>query len=177
LNLPNKLSILRVLCIPVIVVLMMNPDRSCQWAALIFFVMASLTDFLDGHIARKRGLVTDFGRFIDPIADKLLVLSTMIMLIYQGFLPPWAVIIILARELSVDGLRLIAVTKNTVIAASPLGKMKTVSQMLLIICIMILQRPAFSHWAGSILLILAVVMTLISGVDYFRRNIYVFGNS
>ncbi len=169
-NLPNKLSILRVLSIPVIVTFMMIQDRTCQWIALALFILASFTDYLDGHIARKHGLITDFGRFIDPIADKLLVLSTMIMLIYQGFLPPWAVIIILARELSVDGLRLIAVTKKIVIAASPLGKIKTVTQMILIIWTMALQRSVYSHWTGLVLLILAVFMTLLSGVDYFRKN-------
>ena len=176
-NLPNKLSIIRMLCIPVIVVLMMVQDRTCQWIALIVFLLASLTDYLDGHIARKYNLVTDFGRFIDPIADKLLVLSTLIMLVYQGFFPPWAVVIILSRELSVDGLRLIAATKHTVIAAGPLGKIKTVSQMILIVWIMSLQRSVFSHWTGIVLLVIAVGMTLISGVDYFRRNSSVFESS
>ncbi len=176
-NLPNKLSIIRMLCIPVIVALMMIQDRTCQWIALVVFLLASLTDYLDGHIARKYNLVTDFGRFIDPIADKLLVLSTLIMLVYQGFFPPWAVVIILSRELSVDGLRLIAATKHTVIAAGPLGKIKTVSQMILIIWIMSLQRSVFSHWTGIVLLVIAVGMTLISGVDYFRRNSSVFESS
>lgn len=162
-NLPNKLSILRVLSIPVIVTFMMIQDRTCQWIALALFILASFTDYLDGHIARKHGLITDFGRFIDPIADKLLVLSTMIMLIYQGFLPPWAVIIILARELSVDGLRLIAVTKKTVIAASPLGKIKTVTQMILIIWTMV-ERIVFQHRRRS---------ELNQGLDFisqFARN-------
>lgn len=173
-NLPNKLSIVRVLCVPLIVFFMMMPDRTFQWIALVLFLLASLTDYLDGHIARKQGLITDFGRFIDPIADKLLVLSTMIMQVYQGFLPPWAVVIILARELSVDGLRLIAVTNNTVIAASKLGKIKTVSQMLLIIWIMVFQQSVFTHWSGLILFLFAVFMTLLSGVDYFRKTRHSF---
>ena len=94
-NLPNKLSVLRVLCVPFIVVLMMIPDRDWQWASLGLFVLASFTDYLDGHIARKHHLITDFGKFIDPVADKLLVLSTLIMLIYRGVMPAWAVVVIL----------------------------------------------------------------------------------
>ena len=173
-NLPNKLSILRVLCIPLIVIVMLIPDRDWQWAALGLFVIASFTDFLDGYIARKYQLVTDFGKFIDPVADKLLVLSTMIMLIDRGLIPAWAVVIVLARELSVDGLRLIAVTKGKVIAAGPLGKIKTILQMIMIIWALTLQQPVLFHWSGLILFISAVGMTLISGVDYFIRNRSVF---
>ena len=173
-NLPNKLSILRVLCIPLIVIVMLIPDRDWQWAALGLFVLASFTDFLDGHIARKYQLITDFGKFIDPVADKLLVLSTMIMLIHRELMPAWAVVIVLARELSVDGLRLIAVTKGKVIAAGPLGKIKTTLQMLMIIWTLSLQQHVFSHWTGITLFILAIGMTLVSGVDYFIRNHTVF---
>ena len=173
-NLPNKLSVLRVLCVPFIVVLMMIPNRDWQWASLGLFVLASFTDYLDGHIARKHHLITDFGKFIDPVADKLLVLSTLIMLIYRGFMPAWAVVVILTRELCVDGLRLIAVTKGKVIAAGPLGKIKTVLQMFMIIWALALQKPILSHWTGLILFTLAVAMTLISGIDYFRRNKSVF---
>lgn len=173
-NLPNKLSILRVLCIPLIVVVMLVPDRNWQWAALALFVLASVTDFLDGYIARKHHLITDFGKFIDPVADKLLVLSTLIMLVYQSFMPAWAVVIILARELSVDGLRLIAVTKGKVIAAGPLGKIKTTLQMFLIIWMLALQQSVFSHWTGITLFALALGMTLLSGIDYFYRNRSIF---
>lgn len=173
-NLPNKLSILRVLCIPLIVIIMLIPDRNWQWAALALFVLASFTDFLDGHIARKYQLITDFGKFIDPVADKLLVLSTLIMLIHRGLMPAWAVVIVLARELSVDGLRLIAVTKGKVIAAGPLGKIKTTLQMCMIIWILALQLHVFSHWTGITLFVLAIGMTLVSGVDYFVRNHNVF---
>ena len=132
-NLPNKLSILRVCCIPLLVLLMYLTPAWCHWAALAVFLFASWTDYLDGHIARKQKIITDFGKFIDPVADKLLVLSTLIMLIYRGFMPAWAVVVILTRELCVDGLRLIAVTKGKVIAAGPLGKIKTVLQMFMII--------------------------------------------
>ena len=116
-NWPNRLSIIRVCCIPVITALLYSSAPWCSWASLILFAFACLTDFLDGHLARKNNWVTDFGKFIDPVADKLLVLSTLIMLVQIGLVPAWLVILILARELSVDGLRLVAMTKGKVIAA------------------------------------------------------------
>jgi len=108
LTLPNKLSIARAVCIPVIVVLLYLQDPACRIAAGIVFILACITDFLDGRIARSRNLVTDFGKFIDPVADKLLVLTTMIMLIHLQLMPAWVVIIVICRELSVDGLRMVA---------------------------------------------------------------------
>ena len=108
-NLPNILSISRAVCIPVIVVLLYTGDPACRIAAGIVFVVACLTDFLDGKIARKYNLVTDFGKFIDPVADKLLVLTTMIMLVHLRMMDAWIVIVILCRELAVDGLRMVAV--------------------------------------------------------------------
>ncbi len=173
-NLPNKLSILRVLLIPVIVVLMSLSAPWAGWAAVGCFVLASLTDFFDGYLARKNNWVTDFGKFIDPVADKLLVLSTFLMLIQQGLLPAWAVVAILARELSVDGLRLVAMTKNQVIAAGPLGKVKTFSQMLYILYLMILRRPALGDPMSIALTVWVVGITLFSGADYFIRNRSVF---
>ncbi len=173
-NLPNKLSILRVLLIPVIVVLMSLTPAWCNYAAAGCFLIASLTDFLDGYLARKNNWVTDFGKFIDPVADKLLVLSTFLMLIQQNLLPAWAVVIILARELSVDGLRLVAMTKNHVIAAGPLGKIKTVSQMIFILYLMLFHHPAFSDPLSIVLTVWVVGITLFSGADYFIRNKSVF---
>ncbi len=169
-NLPNKLSILRVCCIPAIVGLLYGTASWCRWTALALFCLASFTDYLDGHLARKHQMITDFGKFIDPVADKLLVLSTMIMLIYRGLLPAWLVVLILARELSVDGLRMIAVTKGKVIAAGMAGKIKTVSQMILLIFLLASNLPAFSHWAGIILSVWVAVITLYSGFVYFRKN-------
>ncbi len=169
-NLPNKLSILRVCCIPAIVGLLYGSAPWCRWAALALFCLASFTDYLDGHLARKHHWITDFGKFIDPVADKLLVLSTMIMLIHRGLLPAWLVVLILARELSVDGLRMVAVTKGQVIAAGMAGKIKTFSQMILIIFLMILNVPAMSHWAGIVLSVWVAAITLYSGADYFRKN-------
>jgi CDP-diacylglycerol--glycerol-3-phosphate 3-phosphatidyltransferase len=169
-NLPNKLSIARVLCIPAIVALLHFPAPACRISAAVLFIIGCLTDFLDGRIARKRNLVTDFGKFIDPVADKLLVLTTLIMLIYRQMMPAWIVIIILCRELAVDGLRMVAVTKGQVIAAGPLGKWKTACQMVLISAMLILDLPVFSAWPLAVLAGVVVALTLVSAVDYFVRN-------
>ena len=169
-NLPNKLSITRAICIPVIVALLYFPQPACRIAAGILFILASLTDFLDGRIARKRGLVTDFGKFIDPVADKLLVLTTLIMLVYLRKMEAWIVIIILCRELSVDGLRMVAVTKGKVIAAGPLGKWKTACQMVLISVMILLDLSVFQVWPVAVLAGIVVALTLVSAVDYFVRN-------
>ena len=169
-NLPNKLSVARVLCIPAIVILLHFPASACRIAAAVLFIIGCLTDFLDGRIARKRNLVTDFGKFIDPVADKLLVLTTLIMLVYSGKMPAWIVIVILCRELAVDGLRMVAVTKGQVIAAGPLGKWKTACQMILISAILILNLGVFEAWPFTVLAAAVITLTLISGVDYFVRN-------
>lgn len=169
-NLPNKLSIARVLCIPAIVTLLHFPSDGCRIAAAALFILGCVTDFLDGRIARKQNLVTDFGKFIDPVADKLLVLTTLIMLIHLKKMPAWIVIVILCRELAVDGLRLVAVTKGQVIAAGPLGKWKTACQMVLISAMLILNLGAFEAWPLAVLTIVVVTLTLVSAVDYFVRN-------
>ena len=136
-NLPNKLSLTRALLIPVMVVLMSFDSRLCMIAAAAVFGAAAYTDYLDGHIARQRGLVTDFGKFIDPVADKLLNLSAMVMLTRLGLLPQWVVIVVLARELCVDGLRMVAVGQGRVIAAGMLGKIKTTSQIVLVLWLLL----------------------------------------
>ena len=169
-NLPNKLSIARAVCIPVIVILLYLKDPACRIAASILFILACLTDFLDGRIARKRNLVTDFGKFIDPVADKLLVLTTLIMLVHRGMMPAWVVIVVLCRELSVDGLRMVAVTQGKVIAAGPLGKWKTACQMVLISIMLILDLSFSTSWPVMILTGIMVLLTVISAVDYFVRN-------
>lgn len=176
-NLPNKLSIIRVALIPVIVILLYQPSDACRIIAGALFIIASLTDFLDGYIARKYNLVTNFGKFIDPVADKLLVLTTLIMLLHRGQTEAWIIIIILCRELSVDGLRLVAVTQGKVIAASPFGKIKTTCQMIMIIAAILLNQSAFSTWYMIILTAAAVVMTLFSAVDYFVKNRAVFSEN
>lgn len=169
-NLPNKLSLLRVALIPVMVALMYPGTPVCNGLAAAVFALASLTDFLDGHIARKHHIVTDFGRFVDPVADKLLVLSALIMLIQQGLMPAWATVIILARELCVDGLRMVAVTHGQVIAAGKLGKIKTVSQIVLILWLMIARQPVTRSWISAALALWVLIITLWSGIDYFVRN-------
>ena len=176
-NLPNKLSIIRVALIPVIVILLYQQSDACRIIAGALFIIASLTDFLDGFIARKYNLVTNFGKFIDPVADKLLVLTTLIMLLHRGQTEAWIIIIILCRELAVDGLRLVAVTQGKVIAASPFGKIKTTCQMIMIIAAILLNQSAFSTWYMIILTAAAVVMTLFSAVDYFVKNRAVFSEN
>ena len=180
-NLPNKLSILRVLLIPVMVLLMYLPGPICVLLSTAVFGIAAFTDFLDGYIARRDNIVTDFGKFIDPVADKLLNLSAMITLIHCGQMPAFVVIIILARELAVDGLRMVAVGQGRVIAAGMLGKIKTVSQMVVVIYLMLVGRlvPQFEALAflqtpvqviGWIGCAWISIITIWSGVDYFTKN-------
>ena len=173
-NLPNKLSVMRVMCIPVIVLLLYLPEDGCRIAAGILFILASVTDWLDGHIARKHHLVTDFGKFIDPVADKLLVLTTLIMLLHRRQMEAWIIIIVLSRELAVDGLRMVAVGQGKVIAASWFGKIKTTCQMILITACILLNLHVFETWYMIVMTVVVVVMTLFSAVDYFRKNRSVF---
>ena len=155
-NLPNRLTVARVVLIPVMVILMWG-GTVCNLLAAAVFGLAAFTDFLDGHIARSRGIVTDLGKFLDPVADKLLTLSAFIMLIQQGLMPAWATVIILARELCVDGLRMVAVTKGQVIAAGKLGKIKTVCQIVLILWLMLLRQPATQSLLSGALCLVVVV--------------------
>lgn len=173
-NWPNRLSVIRVLCVPVLTVLLCMSAPWCGTAAVILFSLACLTDFLDGYLARKNDWITDFGKFIDPVADKLLVLSTFIMLVQMQLVPAWMTVLILARELSVDGLRLVAMTRNQVIAAGPLGKIKTASQMICILTLLVFRKPLLSEWYGIVLAVWVSGITLYSGVDYFRKNISLF---
>ncbi len=191
-NLPNKLTMFRVLLIPVIIVISLISSLQQtfifsdvtigNFIILIIFCIASFTDFLDGNIARKRNLVTEFGKFMDPLADKLLVISTMLILLEQGrfqafnFGLGFVLIIIIAREFIVTGIRLLAVQNNVVIAASKLGKAKTVSQMFMII-ILLLECLPFSLIGGAskditalVVISIAGILTLVSGIDYFIKN-------
>jgi len=171
-NLPNKLTMLRVIMIPFFVVFMlMDGMASARYIALALFVVASFTDFLDGNIARKHNLVTNFGKFMDPLADKLLVCSALICLIETGQLPAWYVIIIIAREFIISGFRLIASDNGIVIAASYWGKFKTVSQMIMII-LMILNIPALSI-VTTLFYWIALILTVVSLVDYIKKNFQV----
>ena len=139
-NLPNKLTIFRVILIPVFIIALMSgiiPEPVNRYVGVVIFCVASFTDYLDGHIARKYNLVTNFGKFMDPLADKLLVSSALICMIELGFLPAWIVIIIISREFIITGFRLIAAEGGLVIAASWWGKIKTVTQMLMIILVLL----------------------------------------
>ena len=177
-NLPNKLSLLRICMIPFFVVFALIEEPWAQLVALAIFVIASLTDMLDGKIARKYNLVTNFGKFIDPIADKLLVMSALIVLVEQGRMPGWVCILMLAREFLISGFRLVAVESGKVIAAGWLGKIKTVLQMAAVIALLLL-TPAganvpllgsFGITFANILTYAAAVMTVWSGADYIIRN-------
>ncbi len=170
-NLPNKLTILRVLLIPFFVFFMLVPVVPCSnYIAVAIFIIASLTDLADGKIARKYNLVTNFGKFMDPLADKLLVCSAMICLVATGQLAAWMVIIIISREFIISGFRLVAADNGVVIAASYWGKFKTTFQMLMII-VLILNIPGrFFEILGVILTWVALILTIISLCDYLIKN-------
>lgn len=165
-NTPNKLTLLRVLLIPVFLVVLYWGFPGSQYAALAIFVIASLTDLLDGKIARKRNLVTDFGKFMDPLADKVLVVTAMLWFVEAGRFPAWAVAIVIFREFAVSGMRLIAVEGGRVIAAGWSGKVKTASTMVGL-CVMFLFSVEVLDW---IVIGVIVVTTLYSGIEYFVKN-------
>lgn len=169
-NLPNKLTLFRVILIPVFVVFMLVSvtGDTDKWIALAIFIIASLTDLLDGKIARKYNLITDFGKFMDPLADKLLVCSAMICLVSLGRIPAWIVIVIIAREFIISGFRLIAADNGRVIAASYWGKFKTTFQMVMVI-LMIADIPQL-YILTQIIMYVALVLTVISLVDYLVKN-------
>lgn len=170
-NLPNKLTLLRVVLIPVFVVLLLlegGQNYTLRIAALIVFCIASFTDFLDGQIARRNNLVTNFGKFMDPLADKLLVCSALICMIELGQMPSWYVITVIAREFIISGFRLVAADNGIVIAASWWGKFKTTFQMFTVI-LLILNIPAL-HTVTMIVAGIAFVLTLVSLLDYIAKN-------
>ena len=170
-NLPNKLTVLRMIMVPFFVLFMLTDigGDANKWIALILFCVASFTDFLDGKIARARGLVTNFGKFMDPLADKLLVCSAMICLIETGKLPAWVVIVVIGREFIISGFRLVASDNGIVIAASYWGKFKTVFQMAMTI-VMIADLGGIFDTIGIILMWIALALTIISLVDYVAKN-------
>lgn len=170
-NLPNRLTILRTLMIPVFLFFLLTDyaGNCSKWIAVIVFILASLTDFLDGHIARKYNLVTNFGKFMDPLADKLLVCSAMICFIELDKLPAWIVIIIIGREFIISGFRLIAADNGIVIAASWWGKAKTISQMIMII-LLVADFGGVFDMIGQVMIYLALVLTVVSLVDYIAKN-------
>ena len=170
-NLPNKLTVLRMILVPVFMAVLLLWNR---WVALAIFILASLTDFVDGKLARSRGLVTDFGKFMDPLADKLLVISAMVIFVEQGTMPSWVCMVVIARELAVSGLRMVAASHGTVMAAGWSGKIKTACTMIGL-CVMMVPQAANIAIAGSftvntLMWIVILVTTVVSGVEYFAKN-------
>lgn len=170
-NLPNKLTILRVILIPFFVVFMLFDITGAadKWIALVIFCVASLTDMLDGKIARKYNLVTNFGKFMDPLADKLLVCTALICLTSMNRLNVIVVLVIIAREFIISGFRLVASDNGIVIAASYWGKFKTVSQMALII-VLIMDLDGVWNVVGTVLTWVALLLTIVSLIDYIAKN-------
>ncbi len=172
-NLPNKITVFRVIMIPVFIFFMLRPDiTGAKWWALGFFCLASVSDFFDGYLARKNNLVTDFGKFMDPLADKLLICSAIIALTSTtpDRMPAWIVIIIIAREFTISGFRLVASDNGRVIAASIWGKVKTVVQMFMVILLICDFGGDTVHIIEKILVYLALALTLISLFDYIYKN-------
>ncbi len=165
-NTANKLTMLRVLLIPVYLVLWHLDYGWNRYAALAVFILASLTDLLDGYIARHHDQVTDFGKFADPLADKVLVMTAMICFCAMGRFPAWTLVVVTAREFAVSGLRLVAVEAGRVIAAGWSGKVKTASTMVCL-CLMHLPLP---DWLGWVCVGVITATTVYSGVEYFIRN-------
>ncbi len=179
LNWPNRITILRILLSPLFMVLLMTNSRASRIAALGVFVIAAFTDICDGYLARKHGWVTNLGKFLDPLADKLLVALALIGLVQIKMMPVWGAYLIIGRELLVTGLRAIAAYAGVLILPSRMGKWKTVAQMLSLLCYLLLsvigiegRGPYIStlETTALFLLILAVGLTLVSGTDYFWRN-------
>ncbi len=177
-NLPNKLTLLRIIMIPVFLVVLLCPlgieRQLARYIATAIFCIASATDALDGYIARKYNLVTNFGKFMDPLADKLLVCSAMIALIGAGdahvVLPNWVVIVIIAREFIITGFRTLAAEQQVVIAASKWGKAKTISQMIMLILLLLNIGNAVFTYAATAFVALSVVLTIASACDYIIKN-------
>lgn len=178
-NLPNKLTILRVIMVPFFVAfLLLTPSHTdFKWIAFALFVVASLTDLLDGHIARKYHMITNFGKFMDPLADKLLVSAALVCLTALGFIPAWMTVVIISREFIISGFRLIATEQGRVIAASWWGKWKTsVTMVTLAILLLLVNDKGFgAAYDGfmtvtTILLWISVILTVVSLVDYLIKN-------
>ena len=187
-NLANKLTMLRVILVPIFLIFLIG--KGIPYGSIIatlIFIIASLTDQLDGYIARSRNQITNFGKFMDPLADKLLVTAALISLVELHLIPSWAAVIIIAREFAVSGLRTLAASDGIIIAASWWGKLKTVTQMAAIITLLLKVNIGVSQasidfvsnnrflnvfftYVPNILLILAVIATIISGIDYFIKN-------
>jgi CDP-diacylglycerol---glycerol-3-phosphate 3-phosphatidyltransferase len=184
-NLPNILTLLRIAAIPVLVVVLFSPSRTAGFWAAVIFAIASFTDWLDGYLARRMGIVTTFGKFLDPIADKLIVMSALIMILPFRRVPAWMVLVILGREIIITGLRGLASTEGIIIPASNLGKFKTIFQIVAILGLLLhydyrwffaVDNPYLyvnMHNVGMFYLWIATVITIWSGVDYLVKFVRV----
>ena len=171
-NLPNKLTMARVAAVPVFIFLYL---KGMSVAAFVVFILASLTDMLDGKIARKYGLITNFGKIMDPLADKVLVYAAFCLFIEKGVMPAWMLVVILAREFIVSGVRTVAAAEGTVIAAAMSGKIKTVLQMIAV-PLLILDTPGIIHTLAVIFLWASLIMTVVSGAEYVLSNRQMFAD-
>ncbi|MDO4618204.1 MAG: CDP-diacylglycerol--glycerol-3-phosphate 3-phosphatidyltransferase [Clostridia bacterium] len=177
-NTANKITLLRVVLVPIFMALfMIENNTACTIAALVVFILAAISDAVDGYIARNYNQITNFGKFVDPLADKMLTTAAYVILLHYGRMDVWALMIVLAREFMVSGVRLVAAADGKVIAASTWGKLKTISQMVGIIAAILLMLPIFSEEASimvtAILIWISVVFAVISGVDYIVKNRHV----
>ena len=169
-NLPNKLTTLRIVLVPVFILVYLGTGNG--WASAAIFLLASFTDYLDGHLARKYQLITNYGKIMDPLADKLLVTSALVCMVQTAVVPAWMVIVILAREFAITGLRAVAASEGVVIAAAWSGKIKTVTQMIAILLLLLENWPFYYlHLpVDRIMLWIAVMMTIYSGIEYIWKS-------
>ncbi|HLR36172.1 MAG TPA: CDP-diacylglycerol--glycerol-3-phosphate 3-phosphatidyltransferase [Tissierellales bacterium] len=175
-NLANKITIFRVIMIPFFMFFLLSDIQNGQMIATGIFIIAALTDSLDGHIARSRNQITTLGKFMDPLADKLLVSAALISMIELGMVKSWMVVVIIAREFAITGLRVIAASEGITIAANWLGKIKTITQLVAIILLLLNNYPfrLINIPMDQIMLYIAVIFTIISGIDYLYGNRQVF---
>ena len=166
-NLANKITLFRVICIPVFIIFMYMNGAGMEWAALTVYVLGSISDFVDGYVARKYNMITDFGKFMDPLADKCLVIAAMLWFVEVGLMPAWALLVVIVREFGVSGLRMVAADKGRVIAAGWSGKVKTACTM---VCILLMLLP-IPDIVNTICVAIIVLTTIYSGVEYFAKNI------
>jgi CDP-diacylglycerol--glycerol-3-phosphate 3-phosphatidyltransferase len=175
-NTANKITIFRILIIPFFLVALFQANQVCSYIALVIFIIASATDGVDGYVARKYNQITNFGKFMDPLADKLLVASALISFVQFGFMPAWAVIVIIAREFTITSLRVVAISQGAVIAASMSGKFKTVVQILAVCVTLFFSYTKFDLGGFTnmtliyIVTLICVLVTIYSGIDYLIRN-------
>ncbi|NLY84763.1 MAG: CDP-diacylglycerol--glycerol-3-phosphate 3-phosphatidyltransferase [Tissierellia bacterium] len=171
-NLANKITIFRIFLVPIFLLVLYSNIKYSSYIAAFIFIIASLTDTLDGYIARSKNMITNFGKFVDPLADKILVSAALISLVDLGKIPGWIVVIVIAREFSISGFRIIAASEGITIAASPLGKIKTITQLAAIILLLLNNFPFYliNLPLDMILLYISLFFTVLSGIDYIYKN-------